>query len=88
MSTRFSEPEAAEIDAARGNTDRSVWLREAALAYLGRAQEMILPGGAPPTMPPAGPPPRTSKAAAPSAASCPHRLNPGAWCKICGRTKT
>jgi hypothetical protein len=32
MTTRFSEPEAAEIDAARGNTDRSEWLREAALA--------------------------------------------------------
>lgn len=32
MAVRFSEPEAAEIDAARGNTDRSVWLRTVALA--------------------------------------------------------
>jgi len=31
MSARFSEPEAAEIDAARGTTDRSAWLRTAAL---------------------------------------------------------
>jgi hypothetical protein len=31
MSARFSEPEAAEIDAARGATDRSAWLRSAAL---------------------------------------------------------
>ncbi len=32
MSTRLSEPEAAEIDAARGNTSASEWLREVALA--------------------------------------------------------
>ncbi len=31
MTTRFSEPEAAEIDAARGNTSASEWLREVAL---------------------------------------------------------
>jgi len=32
MTTRFSEPEAAAIDAARGNTSASEWLREVALA--------------------------------------------------------
>ena len=32
MSARFSETEAAAIDAARGNTDRSVWLRDVAKA--------------------------------------------------------
>lgn len=34
MSTRFSEPEAERIDAARGDLDRSEWLRSAALASL------------------------------------------------------
>lgn len=32
MSARFSDAEAAEIDAARGSTDRGPWLRLAALA--------------------------------------------------------
>lgn len=32
MSARFSEAEAAEIDAARGTTERGTWLREAALS--------------------------------------------------------
>ena|ERR1035441_2981114 len=31
MSLRFSEPEAAEIDAARGPVDRSAWMRSACL---------------------------------------------------------
>ena len=60
MGVKFSEPEAEAIDAARGNVNRSEWLRTAALAALGRQ-----PPGAPPTMPPAGPPPRPRRAAAP-----------------------
>jgi hypothetical protein len=33
MSVRFSEDEAAQIDAARGGVNRSEWLRSAALAF-------------------------------------------------------
>src|SRR5512146_2832958 len=35
MSARFSATERAAIDQARGDIDGSVWLRTAALAYLG-----------------------------------------------------
>lgn len=35
ISAKFSEAEAAGIDAARGATSRGVWLREVALAALG-----------------------------------------------------
>ena len=38
VTTRFSEPEAAEIDAARGDIDRSAWVRSASLAVARRAQ--------------------------------------------------
>ena len=37
MGVKFSEPEAAMIDTARGTTTRSEWLRTAALAYLAGA---------------------------------------------------
>jgi hypothetical protein len=43
MSTRFSEPEAAAIDAARGNTGRSEWLREVALAAASASDRKPLP---------------------------------------------
>jgi len=43
MTTRFSEPEAAEIDAARGNTDRSEWLRDAALSVARASGRKALP---------------------------------------------
>jgi hypothetical protein len=35
MNVKFSEAEAALIDAARGGTDRGAWLRDAALTALG-----------------------------------------------------
>lgn len=43
MSARFSEAEAELIDAARGTTERSVWLREAALVVLRRKQDSGIP---------------------------------------------
>lgn len=36
MSTRFSDAEAAEIDAARGTMERGPWMREAALSVARR----------------------------------------------------
>jgi hypothetical protein len=98
MSARFSETEAAAIDAARGSTDRSVWLRDVALAAArapGRKRRppekrggQTAPARAPvppvSTKLPAAPP----GASRPVAAECDHRLPPGAWCKTCGRTKT
>jgi hypothetical protein len=99
MSTRFSEPEADAIDAARGGTDRSEWLRTAALAFLAA-------DGRTPARKPSGkhggqtaparapiPPVSTKLPAAPPApvrpaTACLHRLPAGAWCKTCGRTKT
>ena len=92
MSTRFSEPEATAIDAARGNADRSEWLRTAALAYLaagGRKVPRPVTTAAPPRAP--VPPKSTALPKQPPAgkpADCPHRLQVGAWCKTCGRTKT
>lgn len=43
MSTRFSEPESAEIDAARGSMERGPWLRLAALTALERQQKPSVP---------------------------------------------
>lgn len=84
MTTRFSEPEAAEIDAARGNTDRSEWLRTIALAAAraipGDAMRAALSDGDWRHF--AGQPEATRPA------GCPHRINRGAYCKICERTKT
>jgi hypothetical protein len=96
MTTRFSEAEAAEIDAARGNTDRSVWLRDVALAAArasGRkrkpadaititADERMPEGFA--ALATSGQPPAVIRIAD----KCDHRLPPRAWCKTCGRTKT
>ena len=74
MSVRFSEPEAEEIDAARGSMDRGSWLREAALAAARPPGLHPLPqiqargrvkSGTPPTMPPEPPLPRPRKAPAP-----------------------
>jgi hypothetical protein len=50
MTTRFSEAEAAEIDAARGSTDRSVWLRNVALAAARPPGRKPLPAGAIPVI--------------------------------------
>lgn len=51
MTSRFSEPEAAEIDAARGSTDRSSWLRSAALAIARRTPPPPAPKPAQPSEP-------------------------------------
>jgi len=104
MSTRFSEPEAAAIDAARGNTDRSVWLREVALAAARSSGRKPLPTDvititADDRMPPGtaalvsrGKVTAFNIGATPEparkSAACPHRLPVGAYCKTCGRTKT
>lgn len=78
MSARFNAEETALIDAARGITDRSEWLRNAALAAAERQR------------PPAGRPDRMAQAARENLAAaqgdCPHppaRVNDG-LCGACG----
>jgi hypothetical protein len=97
MSARFSETEAAAIDAARGNTDRSVWLRGVALAAARASRRKPLPTDvititADERMPEGFAAMTTSldqpAAVIPVTGKCPHRIPPGAWCKTCGRTKT
>ena len=102
MTTRFSEPEAAEIDAARGNTSASEWLREVALAAARASGRKPRPTDvititADDRMPPgvAAFASRGKVAAfnigtepERKTAPCPHRLPVGAYCKTCGRTKT
>lgn len=75
---KFSEAQAAEIDAARGHADRSEWLRQAALAA---AERQRMPAG------------RTDRQAdavrqnlAAADGNCPHppkRVNKG-LCGACG----
>lgn len=59
MSARFSDAEAARIDAARGSADRSVWLRRVALASLAAKEPVQVKTGArrgsKPTDAPSGP---------------------------------
>jgi hypothetical protein len=78
MSGRFTEAEAAEIDAARGIEDRSVFVRRAVLAAVERQQ------------PPAGSTDRQAEAVKQNHAArlgdCPHpkaRINKGLCC-ACG----
>jgi hypothetical protein len=102
MTTRFSESEAAEIDAARGTTDRSEWLRTAALAAArasGRAPlsfggiKIIADDRMPPDTIALASRSRSREGVSVAAArikreSCPHRLPVGAYCKTCERAKT
>ena len=85
MSARFSKTEAAVIDAQRGHTDRSVWLRAVALAAIGRGNPQTETLSAPPV---AFLQPEPVNDNAPPSAPCPHRLNPGTYCKTCGKNKT
>lgn len=80
MSARFSDAEAAAIDVARGVTDRSVWLRNAALVAVERQR------------PSAGHVDRQAEAVAQNLAAaqgdCPHpraRVIKG-FCYACGKS--
>jgi hypothetical protein len=101
MAARFTASEAEAIDKARGDTDRSVWLRSAALDALERQspQPGTLPGmkvivndRMPPGLiavvspGPDGPSAVTARIAKPE--PCPHRLPSGAFCKACGTART
>ena len=92
MSARFTDAEAAQIDAARGATDRSVWLRQAALASLGAKEPAQVKTGArrgakPAAAPPEPPLPRPKKATGECPPHPKGRVNKG-FCGACGRPAT
>jgi hypothetical protein len=77
MAARFTSGEAAAIDDKRGDTDRSVWLRSAALAALstGNPQTGTSPQQVAVNANPARP------------AGCSHRIPSGAYCKTCEQVR-
>lgn len=94
VAVKMTPQEMADLDAARGQVSRSEWLRRVLLGaeprVSGKYSTATLPriaaagcNGGPLVAPP---PPPVSREPAPR--PCPHRLNKGAWCKLCGRTKT